>query len=127
MKIAVDGACSGNPGPAEYRGVDMETGKVLFHVNIGTATNNLAEYFAIAHAVSWLDRRKITTGYTIYSDSVTAISWVKNGEVNTSFSSPEITKKIANAKLLLRSWSTIYGIKLEKISGKSNPADFGRK
>jgi ribonuclease HI len=28
--IAVDAACSGNPGVLEYRGVDLQTGKELF-------------------------------------------------------------------------------------------------
>lgn len=30
--VAVDAACSGNPGDMEYRGVDMATGEELFHV-----------------------------------------------------------------------------------------------
>lgn len=30
--IAVDGACAGNPGMMEYRGVDVMTGAELFHV-----------------------------------------------------------------------------------------------
>ena len=29
--IAVDAACSGNPGPMEYRGVYLRTGKEIFH------------------------------------------------------------------------------------------------
>ena len=29
--IAVDAACSGNPGEMEYRGVDLQTGKEIFH------------------------------------------------------------------------------------------------
>lgn len=29
--IAVDAACSGNPGFLEYRGVDLQTGEQLFH------------------------------------------------------------------------------------------------
>lgn len=28
--IAVDAACSGNPGEMEYRGVDLQTGKEIF-------------------------------------------------------------------------------------------------
>ena len=30
--IAVDGACSGVPGPMEYRGVKIATGEELFHL-----------------------------------------------------------------------------------------------
>jgi ribonuclease HI len=29
--IAVDAACSGNPGLLEYRGVDLQTGEEIFH------------------------------------------------------------------------------------------------
>ena len=30
--IAVDAACSRNPGPVEYQGVDVATGRRIFHV-----------------------------------------------------------------------------------------------
>lgn len=30
--IAVDGACAGNPGRMEYRGVRVGTGEVIFHI-----------------------------------------------------------------------------------------------
>lgn len=70
--IAVDGACSGNPGQAEYKIVDIATGKTLVSRKIGIATNNHAEFIGLCHALySYPDQ-------TIYSDSVTAISWVKN-------------------------------------------------
>ena len=28
--VAVDAACSGNPGPMEYQGIDLATGAVAF-------------------------------------------------------------------------------------------------
>ena len=43
--IAVDGACSGNPGIMEYRGVDVPTGVELFHQGpFPDATNNIGEF-----------------------------------------------------------------------------------
>ena len=54
--IAVDGACSRNPGPTEYQGVLVGTGETIFKVGpIQNATNNIGEYLAIVHALAWLD------------------------------------------------------------------------
>ena len=55
--IAVDGACSGQPGPMEYRGVEVATGRELFHVGpLPGGTNNIAEYLALVHALAYLDK-----------------------------------------------------------------------
>jgi ribonuclease HI len=47
--IAVDAACSGNPGVLEYRGVDLQTGQEIFHQHFEIGTNNIGEFLAIAH------------------------------------------------------------------------------
>ena len=40
--LAVDAACSGNPGIMEYRGVDTKTGRQLFHKGpFPLVTNNI--------------------------------------------------------------------------------------
>lgn len=40
--LCVDAACSGNPGPMEYRAVDLHTRNEVFHSPIyPTGTNNL--------------------------------------------------------------------------------------
>lgn len=76
--IAVDGACSKNPGPMEYQGVDVRTGAQLFHVGpLDDGTNNVAEYLALVHALAWLDQRS-NTHTIVYSDSRTAQSWLRN-------------------------------------------------
>ncbi len=54
--IAVDAACSGNPGAMEYRGVNIETGAVLFQYKAKMGTNNIGEYLAIVHALAMIDR-----------------------------------------------------------------------
>ena len=79
--IAVDGSTSGNPGLSEYRGVDLETGKVIFYKKIGVATNNITEFIALCHAVL-LSLGKETT---IYTDSQTAISWLKKKQPKAIF------------------------------------------
>ncbi len=45
--IAVDAACSGNPGKMEYRGVYLRTGKEIFHYGPVWGTNNIGEFLAI--------------------------------------------------------------------------------
>ncbi|MCC7514579.1 MAG: hypothetical protein IT212_07785 [Bacteroidia bacterium] len=75
--IAVDCGCRGNPGKAEYRGVDLETGKVLFEYKIpGLCTNNIAEFAALVEGVKWLIL--LQKEGKVYSDSQTALSWYKN-------------------------------------------------
>jgi len=78
-RIAVDASTRpGNPGPTEYRGVDLSTGEVVFSEHIGVATNNIGEFLAIADAATLGD-------VEIYSDSKTAIAWIKKGKCNTNF------------------------------------------
>ena len=67
--IAVDGACSGNPGPMEYQGVDLSTGERIFHFGpLDGGTNNAAEYLALVHALALLYNRN-DSQTPIYSDS----------------------------------------------------------
>lgn len=76
--IAVDGACSKNPGPMEYRCVDVMTGAQIFHMGpLADGTNNVAEYLALIHALAFL--KKTDNNHTVvYSDSRTAMSWLRN-------------------------------------------------
>ncbi|MDE7117855.1 MAG: viroplasmin family protein, partial [Bacteroidaceae bacterium] len=50
--IAVDAACSGNPGKMEYRGVYLRTGKEIFHYGPVWGTNNIGEFLAIVHGLA---------------------------------------------------------------------------
>ena len=80
--IAVDVGCKGNPGKTEYRGVDLETGETLFYVKIaGDSTNNIGEYLAAVHGLRYAKKR----GLKVWSDSMTAISWVRKKECKTNF------------------------------------------
>jgi ribonuclease HI len=89
--IVVDGATRGNPGPSEYRGIDLETGEILFYQKIGIATNNIAEFCALGHAILlMLEKNKKTT---IYSDSQTAISWIRKTKANSTLPESEKTQK----------------------------------
>lgn len=53
IEIFTDGACSGNPGAAGLGFVIRDNGKIIkeFSKDIGTATNNIAEYMAVIYAL----------------------------------------------------------------------------
>jgi ribonuclease HI len=53
LTINIDGAARGNPGPAAYAFVITMDGKLLNEEAgcLGTATNNVAEYSALVHAL----------------------------------------------------------------------------
>lgn len=73
--LAVDAACSGNPGPMEYRGVYLLTGQEIFHFGPVYGTNNIGEFLAIVHGLALLKQKNLNM--PIYSDSRNALSWVK--------------------------------------------------
>ena len=80
--LCVDAACSGNPGIMEYRGVDTRTGRQLFQKGtFPLGTNNIGEFLGIVHALAYL--KKNNSGIPVYSDSRTAIKWVKDKSIKT--------------------------------------------
>lgn len=129
--IAVDAACSGNPGMMEYRGVFVADGKQIFHMGpLAEGTNNIGEFLAIVHALALLKQKNSTL--PIYSDSVNAIKWVKNKKCNTKLTQSPANKPIfeliERAEVWLRSNSYTNPImKWETKLWGENPADFGRK
>jgi ribonuclease HI len=91
--ISVDVGTRGNPGPIEYKGVDTQTGEVLFQVGpIENGTNNLGEFIAIIHGLSYL--KKLGSNKTVYTDSKTALSWIRNKKVASTLVRDESTKKV---------------------------------
>ena len=128
--IAVDAACSGNPGQMEYRGVYLKTGEEIFHYGPVFGTNNIGEFLAIVHGLALLAQR----GYTIpiYSDSVNAMLWVKRKQCRTTLPLNEKTKAlhehIRRAETWLRTHSYSNDLrKWETEKWGEIPADFGRK
>ena len=79
--LAVDAACSGNPGPMEYRGVYLLTGQEVFHFGPVYGTNNIGEFLAIVHALALMKQKNINM--PVYSDSRNALSWVKQKKCKT--------------------------------------------
>ncbi len=130
--VAVDAACSGNPGPMEYRGVYVKTGQVLFHIKgLQDATNNIGEFLAIVHALAFLQKRGKNT-MPIYSDSQVAINWVKQKKCKTTLKRTPRNQKVFELIARAEKWlqQNIYQNPIIKWNTKlwgEIPADFGRK
>ena len=78
--ISVDAASSGNPGLMEYQGVDTNTKEILFKMGpFNNATNNIGEFLALVHGIAILEKK--SEKKIIYSDSITAMSWVRKNIV----------------------------------------------
>lgn len=130
--ISVDAACSGNPGLMEYRGVETETGKPIFHQGpFEDGTNNIGEFLALVHALAMLQKNG-NINKPIYSDSITAIAWVRNKKAKTQLEATKRNKIIFELIERAENWlkantfkNPIY--KWETESWGEIPADFGRK
>lgn len=129
--IAVDAACSGNPGPMEYRGVDLATGQELFRYGPVHGTNNVGEFLAIVHALAWLHRQGLVR--TVYTDSRNALLWVRAGKCRTRLARAPRTEPLYRLIARAEAWLQAHprtGIPLLKWhTGRWGeiPADFGRK
>jgi len=128
--IAVDAACSGNPGPMEYRGVDLRTGQELFHFGPIQGTNNIGEFLAIVHALALQKKEGATR--TIYSDSRTAIIWVSKKHCKTTLPRTPENAYLYNVIARAEQWLRVNSypnklLKWETERWGEVPADFGRK
>lgn len=128
--LAVDAACSGNPGPMEYRGVYLGDGKEIFHFGPVHGTNNIGEFLAIVHALALLDKQGLKM--TIYSDSRTAISWVRKKCCKTQLERNEQTEQLFQLIERAEAWLKAHRVtnpivKWETDQWGEIPADFGRK
>lgn len=130
--IAVDAACSGNPGPMEYRGVEIDTGVQLFHVGPMHGTNNIGEFLAIVHGLAWLAQHGRPG--PLYSDSVIAIGWVGRRAAKTTLPRSTTTEQawqlLARAQQWLRQGRPAAAVEIRKWPTRQwgeIPADFGRK
>lgn len=128
--LAVDAACSGNPGPMEYRGVYLLTGQEVFHFGPVYGTNNIGEFLAIVHALALMKQKNISM--PVYSDSRNALSWVKQKKCKTKLERTPQTEKlfqmIERAEIWLKENKyTTPLLKWETDRWGEVPADFGRK
>ena len=135
--LCVDASCTGNPWPMEYRWVELHTRKEIFRSPIyPTWTNNLGEFLAIYDGIIYIDKlekKKRKKKYEcIFSDSETAIAWMRSKKIKTTLKYTEETKELLTKvqDALTRIKTHDFNIPIRKweteIRGEI-PADFDRK
>lgn len=129
--LSVDAACSGNPGKLEYKGVDTMTKKEIFHLGpFPMGTVNIGEFLALVHGLAYL--KSIKSTLPVYSDSMTAMAWVRKKEIRTNLArtpeTEELFKLVDRALVWIKSntWENKI-LKWETAFWGEIPADFGRK
>ncbi len=128
--ITVDAACSGNPGMMEYRGVETFSGLELFRQGpYKHGTNNIGEFLALVHALALFQNKQ---DVIIYSDSRTAMAWVRNKKAKTTLKVNKDTALIHEMIKRAEKWLKVntYKNPIKKWDTKvwgEIPADFGRK
>ena len=128
--LAVDAACSGNPGQMEYRGVYVGSGQQVFHFGPLYGTNNIGEFLAIVHGLALMQQRGLDL--PLYSDSVNAMSWVRQRKCKTKLPrnarTEELYRLIERAEQWLQTHTyTTPILKWDTPRWGEIPADFGRK
>ena len=129
--IAVDAAWNTKTGDMEYQGVYLLTGARLFLKGpFPDATNNIGEFLAIVHALALLSKQNSTL--PIYSDSLTAISWIRKKKANTKLERTARNAEVFDLIQRAESWLETHRfknpiLKWETEEWGENPADFGRK
>lgn len=142
--IAVDAACSGNPGKMEYQGKFVDFRMVppmaitLFKSPVfENGTNNIGEFLAIVHALAWQKQKR--TQFPIYSDSVNAQKWVREKNCKTKLQPNDkntyLFELIERAEIWLcenDEWLKENALTIPVLKWKTEdwgeiPADFGRK
>jgi len=128
--LAVDAACSGNPGAMEYRGVHIASQQQIFHFGPMKGTNNIGEFLAIVHGLALLKQKGFDM--PIYTDSVNAMKWVKQKKCKTQLPRTPETEELfliieRAEKWLRENKYTTTIIKWETKDWGEIPADFGRK
>ena len=128
--LAVDAACSGNPGAMEYRGVHIASRQQIFHFGPMKGTNNIGEFLAIVHGLALIKQNKWEM--PIYTDSRNAMSWVKQKKCKTKLPRTLETEGLFQIieraeKWLKENTYTTPILKWETKQWGEIPADFGRK
>ena len=129
--ICVDAAWNTATGDVEYKGVHFPSNEVLFLMGpYADGTNNIGEYLAIVHALSLCKKNNIDI--PIYTDSKTALAWLRNKQAKTTLQATEKNTEIINLMLRADEWlnNNAYRNKVLKWDTQNwgeIPADFGRK
>lgn len=128
--LAVDAACSGNPGKMEYRGVYVGNGQQMFHFGPIFGTNNIGEFLAIVHGLAFLQQQG--WDMPIYTDSRNALLWIKQKKCKTQLKRTEKTEAVFQLIERAEKWLREHTYDTHILKWRTSqwgeiPADFGRK
>jgi len=129
--VSVDAAWSSSNGLMEYQGVETNNGKLLFKQGpFQDATNNIGEFLAIVHAAVFL--KKLNSAIPIYTDSKTAISWIKRKKANTKLTRTNNNENLFEVIARAEKWLNDNAIENKILKWETKAwgeilADFGRK
>ena len=132
QSISVDASSMGNPGLMEYRGVITSSGQEIFRVGpLDDGTNNIGEFLALVHGLALLQSKgdQVTS---IFTDSATAMSWVRNKKAKTTLDRTGNNDAIFELIARAEKWLQSHTYKNEILKWPTErwgeiPADFGRK
>lgn len=129
--FSVDAACSGNPGIMEYQGVHTQDGTLIFHQGpFSHGTNNVGEFLAIVHVLALCKQKGIDK--VIYSDSRTAMAWVRKKYAKTNIKESKKNPTLINLISRAETWLKENEYENQILKWDTDrwgeiPADFGRK
>ncbi len=129
--ISVDGSWNTKTGIVEYQGVYTKTKDIIFRQGpFYDGTNNIVEFLALVHGLAYCKQKNIHV--PIYSDSLTAISWVNNRCARTKHKRNDENVKLFGLLDRAEEWLknndyTNQILKWQTRVWGENPADFGRK
>jgi len=129
--LSVDAACNMVTGEMEYQGVHTGTKELWFKQGpFPKASNNIGEFLALVHGLALLKQKNINI--PIYSDSITAIAWVRNKKHKSIVLPTEENEAIFDLLIRAELWlqNNSFQTPIIKWNTKSwgeIPADFGRK
>lgn len=124
--IVTDAAHSTKREVTEYQGVDLTTGARIFYEDLGFQTVNIGEFMGVIEAIKFI----IETGFepkVIYTDSLTALSWIKNKKTASNKRYPDLQKSEIFLKALSSDVDQIQVLHWNNRVWGENPADFGNK
>lgn len=130
--LTVDGAA--NHISCEYQAVWTTGEKAFASKKFTGGTNNIAEFLGLVSALKYLSENNLPL--TVYTDSVTAMAWVRNKSANTTATNTgkatkELDALIVEAenylKLNVQLLKTAQILKWETKKWGEIPSDYGRK
>jgi len=119
--LSVDAGYSSKTGIMDYRGVWTSNGDVYFEKSFSVGTNNLGEFLAVVHALSVMKEDDLDND--IYTDSVTAMAWVRNKKVNSKL--PQNSENEYVWKVIRRAEDWLRNNSYKKNILKWKPSEWG--